>query len=357
MENIIYLVWLHKIWFTHKKFHQIFNKKDNYKEIFENISAKNLEDFWFTQKQIENILKSKENLDLLKIKKILDDRCVKIVTINDNDYPKLLKEIDNLPYFFYLRWKIDNSPKIAIVWSRNITSYWEKIISSIVPDLSKYFSIVSGWAAWCDSFAHEETMKSGWITISVIWTWIDIDYPATNKKMYDKIIQKWWAILSIFPLWEIWNAYNFPIRNEIVRALSNWVLVVEAREKSGSLITAKLALEQGKDLFAVPGDVNKLNSVWCNNLIKNSEAKLIASAWDILEEYNLYFSDSLEKKEKIFETELDKQIYDLLLLEAISIDDISEKLNEEISRISFRISIMELDGFIKKGSDGKFIAF
>ncbi len=356
MEKLLYLRALHYIGFTNKKLHQIFEKWENYREIFEKVSSAFLEENAFNQTQIETILERKNKLNLDYLAKKLEERNVKIITIKNESYPENLKETANFPYLFYLRWKIDNSPKISIIWSRNISSYWKQAISFITPDLSKYFTIVSGWAAGCDTFAHEETMKADWITISVIWTWIDLDYPVWNRKMYDKIVELWGAVISIFPIWEIWNTYNFPIRNEIVRALSVWVIIIEARVKSGSLITAKLALEQGKDLFAIPWDINKANSAGCNNLIKNSEAKLVTNSEDILEEYNILFNSSKEKIEKKFETEIDKKIYDILVLEWLSIDEICEKLNCDISTISFRTSMMELEWFIKKWSDGKFMS-
>ncbi|MDD5213292.1 MAG: DNA-processing protein DprA [Candidatus Gracilibacteria bacterium] len=356
MEDLIYLLGLHYLGFTHKKLHHIFEKSENYKEIFTKVSASNLSKDGFNSEQIEFILERKKKLNLDLLSKKLDDRYVKIITIKDKDYPEILKNSSNPPYLFYLRGKIDNSPKIAVVGSRKITSYGEKVISMIIPDLSKYFTIISGGAAGCDTCAHEETMKADGITISVIGTGIDLDYPVGNKKIYDKIVETGGAVISIFPLGEIGNAYNFPIRNEIVSALSVGVIVIEAREKSGSLITAKLALEQGKDLFAIPGDINKANSGGCNNLIKNSEAKLVTKSEDILEEYNILLSGNKEIIEKKFEQELDKIIYDLLLLEGLSIDEICEKLSYDISTMSFRTSMMELEGFIKKGSDGKFMS-
>ena len=354
--DFIYLVALHYIGFTHKKLHQIFENSDNYMQVFEKISDNFLSKNWFSKSQIENILarKNKVNLDYL-IKKI-EERKVSIITIKDDSYPEILKKSYNPPFLFYIRWKIDNSPKIAVVWSRKISSYGEKAISMIIPDLSKYFIIVSGWAAWCDTVAHEETIKSSWRTISVIWTGIDLDYPVTNKKMYDKIVETWWAVISIFPFWEVGNAYNFPIRNEIVRALSVGLIIIEAQEKSWSLITAKLALEQGKDLFAIPWDINKSNSAGTNNLIKNSEAKLVTKSEDILEEYNILFSSKENKVTYDFELEIDKKIYDILLLESMSLDEISEKLKEEITHISFRTSMMELEWFIKKWKDSKFMS-
>lgn len=345
---MIYLVFLHSIWISQRKLSLIFANYTNYKDFFESINFSTLKKY-FPDVEIENIIERKSKLDLGKIEKIIIEKRVEIVTINDSNYPSLLKEISNPPYFFYLRWKIDNSPKIAVIWSRNMTSYWEKSIENIISWIIKYFVIVSWWAVWCDSYAHKIAMKNNWTTISVIWTWIDIDYPIFNKKMYDEIIENDWWIISIFPLWEQWKKYNFPIRNEIISWLSNWVLVIEAREKSWTLITVNLALEQGKDIFAIPGDIFKSNSIWANNLIKNWNAKMVIEAEDILEEYNINISKKDETQKKVkFENALESLIYETLFQESYNIDDLMIKLNLWLTEISVTLSMLEIRGIIKK---------
>ena len=347
MEKI-YLAWLHYIWFTHKKLHKIFESKQNYKEIFDKINNVFLKSQYFNDNQIKIILERYENLDLNSLIKKLKNRNVKIVTYFCKNYPYILKNISNPPFLFYLRWEIDSSPKIAVIWSRKISTYWEKILETIIPNLSKYFSIVSGGASGCDSKAHIETLKAEGKTISVIWTWIDKDYPVWNKKLFQKIVDSGWAIISMFPVGEVWKPYNFPVRNEIVAGLSEWVLVVEAREKSGSLITAKLGLDMWKDLFAVPWDIFRWGSIWTNNLIKNWEAKLVSNSNDILEEYNISIKKEIKIKKIIFSDKIEENIYNMLLLENLSIDDLSIKLNLNIKDISFKISIMEIRWVIYK---------
>ena len=274
---------------------------------------------------------------------------MKIITIKDKEYPDLLKQIPNIPYLFYLRWKIDNSPKLSIVWTRLISTYWEKVIEKIVWSISKYFVIVSWWAAWCDTKAHTSAINNNSKTISVIWTGIDIDYPVSNKKLYNNIVWNNWAIISIFPIWEVWNPYNFPVRNEIVAWLSVGVIVIEARKKSWTLITSKLALDLWKDLFAVPWDIFKLNSEWCNNLIKDWMAKLIINPRDILEEYNILEKDIINDRKKIiFENDIEKEIYNILVLENLTIDELIRKLWLNISTLSFKLSMMEINNLIKK---------
>ena len=347
MEKKLYLAGLHYLWISQKKFHYLFENSQNYKEFYDNISQDFLRNYWFNQKQIDFILERKTKLKLDYLEKKLLSREVKIITIFDEEYPDLMKQISNSPFLFYLRWKIDNSPKIAVIWTRNITSYWKTVIQKIIPDLSKYFVIISWGAAWCDTQWHITALDNWNKTISIIWTWIDIDYPTWNIKLYDRIVDSWGWIISIFPIWEVWNPYNFPVRNEIVAWLSIWVFVVEAKEKSWTLITSNLALENWKDLFATPWDITKLNSEWCNNLIKSWSAKLTTRVEDILEEYNI---SSLDKKNKIrnFACNIEENIHNSLLLESYTIDELSKKLSIDIIAITYKLSMMEISGHIKK---------
>jgi len=346
---------LHRIWFTQKKLHYVFKDNQNYKEFYNLLSADILKKIGFNDKQIELILKNKSSWDFSKLIKVIDTRKVSIVTIFDENYPKLLKEIFNPPFVFYLRWKIDNSPKISVVGSRKITSYWEKIIWKLVWDISNYFTIVSWWAAWCDTYSHDVTLQNNNKTISVIWTGIDIDYPVFNKSLYEKITDNEWWVISIFPIWEVGNPYNFPVRNEIVAWLSVWVLIIEAKNKSGTLITSNLALDLGKDLFAIPWDITKLSSEWCNMLIKKWMAKLVTNSNDILEEYNISKIERVEKL--VFSDDIEENIYNILLLESLSIDELILKIDLDISTISFKLSMMEINNLIKKGFWWKYEVF
>lgn len=350
MEEKIYLVALHKIWIDSKRFFSIFADKQNYRHFYENISFSILKKYYLEDTKIEYILKNKETLNISALEKKIKDLKVSIITYFDEDYPKNLNNIFNKPFLLYVRGNL-SLPWIAFVGSRNMTSYWKSVIENFVPWVGKYFSIISGWAFWCDSCSHEVALKNGIKTISVIWTGIDKDYPVWNKKLYDSIVENGGGIISIFPLWEPWNAYNFPIRNEIVAGLSQWVVIIEAKEKSGSLITAKLALDLWKEVFAVPWDIFKANSAWTNKLILSSWAKIVLQADDILSEFNISDSESkkgYDKKEVVFNDDLEKNIYNLLLFEPLNADEIGQKLSLDISIVLLKISILELSNLIKK---------
>ena len=346
MKEDIYLVALHSLWFTHKKFFFIFEKEGNYKSCFEKISYSQLRNYGFSDLQIEKILSKKEKINLEKIEKTLKNRQVNIIKHSASNFPSLLKQIPNTPYFLYTRWDISSGDCISVIWSRKVSSYWRAVIEKIIPDLLSNFTIVSGWAYGCDSIAHETTINNSWKTISVIWTWIDIDYPASNSRLYNDILKSNWAIISIFPLWEPWNTYNFPIRNEIVAWLSLWTIVVEAAEKSWSLITAKLSLDLWKDLFAIPWDIFKDTSRWCNNLIAKGEAKITTKADDILEEYWKTLWE--HNKKIIFNDELEKIIYKKIQEQEFSVDELTKTLDMEITTLNLKLSMMELSWLLKK---------
>lgn len=352
MNEKVYLVALHQIWISHKKLFSIFEKKQNFKWFYDEVSISNLEKYGFKYEKIQEILENKKKIDINLLYQKIIDLDIKIYTFFDENYPINLKHIFNIPFLIYVRWYI-SLPWIAFIGSRNMTSYWENIIKDFVPEIWKYFTIVSGWAYGCDSFSHEIALKNNIKTISVIWTWIDINYPVSNKKLYDEIIKNWGSVISIFPFWEPWNPYNFPIRNEIVAWVSQAIFVVEARERSGSLITAKLWLDLWKDVFTVPWEIYKQNSVWCNNLIYSSEAKMVLKPEDILIEYNIT-NNKKSKNDTVFNDDIEKNIYDLLLNSPLNIDEIVFITNIQTNEILLKISMMELWNLIKRNISWKY---
>lgn len=349
-----FLVYLHSLWLTHKSLHKIFENNQNYEEFFQKLSFQTLEKYIQNHENIDKILQIKQKLDTKKIDEKLKKLDVKIITIFDENYPEKLKNISNPPYFLYVRWELNWSDNFfSIVGSRKISQYAKKVWESIIPDLTKYFTIVSGWAWGCDSLAHKICVENGTKTIVVFWTGIDITYPSPNKNLFEKVIENSWALISIFPLWTPGWIYTFPVRNEIVSGMSSGLLILEAAEKSGTLITANLALDQWKDLFAIPWDIFQLTSAWTNNLIKNGEAKLTTSSLDILQEYNYKVLDN--KKEIVLENDIQKSIYELLKYNlSLSIDDLIEKTWFDYWALSLNLSLMELNWVIKKDMMGKY---
>lgn len=212
---------------------------------------------------------------------------IKEISIFDDEYPKSLKNIYDPPMKLYVvgDYSILKEFKIAIIGCRKCSKYGEMCAKYFSSNLaSNNVIIVSGLARGIDSFSHNSCINAGGKTIAVVGSGLDVIYPTENKWLYDKIIKTGGAIISEYPLGTKPLKYHFPARNRIISALSDGVLVVEANEKSGTLITVDFALEQGKNIFVVPGNINSLNSKGTNSLIKEG-AKLVQNVADILEEY------------------------------------------------------------------------
>lgn len=378
MKNI-YLAFLHFLWLSHKDLTNIFKDCDYsfYKEFYENLSSFSLKKYWIRDSKILHILSKKREIDEEKIINSLEKVWAEIISINDREYPEELANLHSPPFLIYVRWTIPKWEKFGIVWSRKMTSYWEDAIKKFTPSLLDEFIIVSWWAIWCDTIAHISTLENSWKTIVCSWTWIDVDYPASNSQLYREIADWNWAIVWVFPVWSPPSPKNFPIRNEIISAFSKWIWIVEAREKSWSLITWRLALEMWKDLFAMPWDAFSKEYLWTNLLIAKGEAYPVLSAESILNVYwkidpytlkkSIDFANEKEfkrhikkqkkenpeiliekKKKPKFDEKIDEDIYDILIKEPQTPDFISKTLNIEITQISYKLTMLEISWIVKK---------
>lgn len=229
---------------------------------------------------------------------------IDIISINEKKYPKILKEIYDPPISLYIKGNTEilNNKSIAIVGCRDATEYGKKAAKYFSYNLSKKgVNIVSGLARGIDSYAHignvcvqDEKQKEEYKlkisiqqdniqygkTIAVVGNGLDIVYPKENKYLFDKIIETGGAIISEYPLGIKPDKMNFPARNRIVSGISKGIIVIEAKEKSGTLITVDFALDQGRDVYVVPGNINSINSVGTNDLIKQG-ARLVTHYKDI----------------------------------------------------------------------------
>ena len=205
----------------------------------------------------------------LEIKKLQEQK-VKVLTILDGAYPQRLKEIYLPPIVLFYRGNLSliNQKAVAVVGSRDHSKYAKECIREIIPALVKDdIVVISGLARGVDTLAHEETLKANGETIAVIGSGLDVVYPPEHSKLYD-VIAKRGLILSEYPLQSRPLKFHFPYRNRIIAGLSHGVCVIEAKEKSGSLITANLALSENREVFAVPGSIFSIHSKGTNSLIE-----------------------------------------------------------------------------------------
>ncbi|MDQ1003741.1 DNA processing protein [Neobacillus niacini] len=214
---------------------------------------------------------------------------IKVITIFDQNYPSLLKEIYQPPWVLFVKGDLsllEKHPKLAVVGSRQATPYGKNAISLMFPPLvEKGVVIVSGLASGIDTLAHEYAMKNGGKTIAVIAGGLYHIYPKENAALA-KEMMKSQLIISEYPPDTKPLRWHFPARNRIISGLSNGTFIIEAKRKSGSLITANYAVNEGRDVFSLPGSIFNQNSLGTNDLIKQG-AKLVMSSEDILEELRL----------------------------------------------------------------------
>lgn len=278
-----------------------------------------------------------------------------IVTIWDDDYPENLKNIYNPPLLLFVRGQLkkEDSLSIAVIGSRKVTDYGKLAAEKISGDLAaKGITVVSGMAAGIDSTAHWSALKNGGRTIAVLGCGVDIVYPASNNSLYKKIIESG-AIVSEFPFGtKPWRG-NFPARNRIISGLSLGTLVVEAPKKSGALITARLALEQNREVFAVPGNISSKLSEGSNALIRDSAAKLVQNADDILHELQIHRDrqgDGTGETEvpKVNLTNDEEVVYKYVGNEPVLIDTMAQKGGLKTSVLLPLLLNLELKGLIRK---------
>ena len=255
------------------------------------------------EKVVENILKSKDNNLLEYHIRYMEKNNINIISIDDEEYPKILKEIYDPPISLYVKGEMQNLKEnnIAIVGCRDCTEYGKKSAKYFSYNLSRNgINIVSGLARGIDSYAHygsicaknatkseQKNLKSGELiqkcgkTIAVLGNGLDTIYPKENQIIADEIIRSGGTIITEYPCGTKPEKMNFPARNRIISGISDGIVVVEAKEKSGTLITVDFALEQGRDVYVVPGNINSINSVGTNELIKQG-AKIVTSYLDIV---------------------------------------------------------------------------
>jgi len=302
------------------------------------------------EKQFRLIKKTK--IDLTDYSNKLSDYDISVVTILDQDYPNALREIADPPPILYLKGSLHNDDKLAIsiVGSRKASYYGKQMAEKFTRSLAQMgFTIVSGMARGIDTVAHQTAVKEGARTIAFLGSGIDVIYPKENRHLLQNIIKNG-AVVSEFPLGTKPLATNFPQRNRLISGLSIGTVVIEATLKSGTFTTVKWALEQGKEVFAVPGDTRRMTSMGTNKLIQKG-AKLVINTDDIISEFPYLQRTKFEippPVEEIELTSLEKKVLDKLNQTPILIDNIIEEHGLPPSKISSILLSLEIKGVVEQ---------
>jgi DNA processing protein len=348
MDNLPYLLALHSIYgLGNVRLSRLLEYYQDPINIW-NASSKELLSLQIPDSVINEVSKLKKEVDPEKYLKSLLEQKINIVTIFDKGYPKGLTQIDNPPLIIYYRGSFSAKDKdaFAVVGSRKVSGYGRVVTEKLTDGLIDYgLTIVSGLAQGVDTIAHQTAINRGSRTIAVLGGGINIIFPPQNKRLAQDISGGLGVVLSEYPPNAPHLAGNFPQRNRIVAALSKGVLVTEAALASGSLITARLSLEQGKDVFAVPGPINSYLSEGTNNLIK-SGAVCTTSVEDITNYLGLEKSHLTLGNKALKLIGLEQEIFNLLSSESKHIDEITQILRKDISHVNSCLIKMELNGFI-----------
>jgi len=286
------------------------------------------------------------------------ERGVKVITFSDAEYPQLLRHIHDPPPVLYVQGRVESdSPNVAIVGSRHATPYGREVTERLSADLARCgLTIVSGMAIGIDTAAHTGTISAGGKTIAVLGCGLDIVYPAQNRELFYQIAETG-AVITEFPFSTPPEAHNFPRRNRVISGLSLGTVVVEATQRSGSLITARLAAEQGREVFAVPGSIASFKSMGTHRLIKQG-AKLVEHAQDVIEELNMAPQTSIAevKDERPIDLTTEEQtILCELSPYPVHIDRLIRRLPLPPAQVSGLLLQLELKGLVTQ-SPGKFFA-
>lgn len=363
-----YWVWLSSLSISPRNRIKLLNCFKDPKNIWEASKADLQELDFISEATVNRIIDKKHKDKVSGYIKSITELGLEIITIEDDKYPCYLKSIYDPPVVLYVKGTIvPDENAIAIVGSRNATFYGNEIAEEFAFRLACMgIAIVSGMARGIDSSAHKGALKARGRTIAVLGCGHDIVYPAENKKLMEEISNNG-AVISEFLPGTQPIAMNFPLRNRIISGLSIGTMIVEAAEKSGSLITAEYAIEQGREVFAVPGNINSINSRGTNKLIKDG-AKITTCIEDILEELNIYninaglagknnYDERKENKENrgLFDKTSIKglspeelQIVELLMYEPTHIDILVNKTGYSIERINTVMTMLELKGIVEQ---------
>jgi DNA processing protein len=281
-----------------------------------------------------------------------------VKTIEKKDFPKNLKEVKPCPEKLFYRGEWDKKifeKVLAIVGSRQITRYGKEVIEKMMPEIvARKTTVISGFMYGVDSESHFQCLELGGKTVAVLGNGLNYLYPTENDKLYTKILETGGLVISEYENDFKATTWSFPQRNRIVAGLTTvGILIIEAGIKSGSLITAKLGMNQKKKILAIPGPINSRTSEGTNWLIKSGAAKIITEPNDI-------FEDKIQMPEQEFLFKdysnlsvLEKNIIDILENEAVTIDEICQKIKKPINEVSTTLSMMMIKDLVLE-TDGKF---
>ena len=310
------------------------------------------------QRVVNNFSLVKQQVDLERVLEKIAAANVRVITWLDNDYPRRLKEIDQSPPVLFIRGTInvEDDWAVAVVGTRRVTPYGRQVADEIGRFLAQNgVTVVSGLARGVDAIAHQAALQAGGRTFAVLGSGVDVIYPPEHRKLAAEIIRQG-ALISDYPVGTQPDGINFPPRNRIISGLSLATVVVEAGEKSGALITAEFAVDQGRDVFAVPGSILAAQSQGTNRLIEQGARPLLKMS-EILETLKLEQIPEKQQTRKLNPMSMEEQrLLEQLSSEPVHIDQLCELTGLPITNVSATLTMMELKGFVTQVGGMNYVA-
>jgi DNA processing protein len=331
------------------KFRALLNHFGDLEEAW-HADARELKEAGLDQRALSNLMTTRSTMSLDGEMEKIERQGARVLTWDDPAYPPRLLNIYNPPPVLYVRGEIldEDQWAMAVVGTRGATVYGKEAARQIAGGLARNrLTIVSGLARGIDSEAHRAALDTGGRTIAVLGSGVDVIYPAEGRKLAKAVIERG-ALVSEYALGTRPEAGNFPPRNRIISGLSLGAVIVEAGERSGALITADFALEQGREVFAVPGNIFRKKSMGTNKLIQQG-AKPVLSVEDILEELNLTMvSQQAEVRAVVPENEMEAALLEYITADPVHVDEIGRKSGLPIAQVSSTLALMELKGMVRQ---------
>lgn len=309
-------------------------------------------------KVIERVLAARETVNLDKVWEKIESQGIKVLTWDDEEYPTRLKEIDQPPPVLYIRGEYlpDDLFAVAVVGTRKVTPYGRQVTEEIALFLAANgMTVISGLARGVDAIAHQAALKAGGRTMGILGSGVDKIYPPEHRKLAEQMMERG-AIISDYAVGTPPDASNFPPRNRIISGLSLAVVVVEAAETSGALITAEFAAEQGREVFAVPGSILAPQSKGTNRLIQKGAQPLLTPA-DLMQALDLTRIGAQKSARKILPAdEIEARVFNVLGSEPLHVDEIRSMADLPIEKISATLALMELKGMVRQVGAMNYVA-
>jgi len=310
------------------------------------------------RKVIERVIQAREEVDLTKLWEKIESQGIKVLTWQDESYPGRLREIDQPPPVLYIRGEYlqDDLFAVAIVGTRRVTAYGRQITEEISSFLAANgITVISGLARGVDAIAHQSTLKAGGRTIAVLGSGVDKIYPPEHRGLAEQMMERG-AVISDYAPGTPPDASNFPPRNRIISGLSLAVVVVEAGETSGALITAEFAAEQGREVFAVPGSILAPQSKGTNKLIQRGALPLL-SINDLMQALDLTRVGEQKAARKVIPAdETEARLMNVLGSEPLHVDEIRNQAELPIEKVSATLALMELKGMVRQVGGMNYVA-